>query len=583
MSTEHGAQGASGGTRAKGADRAGRGGLRTDSITSALVPGPVDYSLLTTGDGSAKQPVLIWLHGGGGSHRFLESCKAQFVSCWADRSLPAMVVATPSAGWSFYLDRQDGSELWETFLLEEFIPAVRRQTGATEGPLLIGGISAGALGALRMAFKHPDHFKAVVAVEPTVEAALTWDRVPTRDRAFMPPALRAKLFGDPLDHQFWKANHPTALAVANATALAAADLAIYLEAGDEDLLHVQYGTELLHRCLFDIGISHEYRLTAGGNHVGPSVGPRLVDAFRFVGRMLWNTYTDNSSVDAVVELESFTAQVRSLEEQAGYRSERVVDGPAGPLRVHVQGQGQPVVLVPSLGRGVEDFALLSDRLARAGYRVLALEPRGWSGSSRALAGLTLLDLADDVAAVIEDDNSRDDTRPGGWQAAVVGHDFGGQVARATAARHPELVKNLVLLATPGPVPPKPEPATAHRRIFIPELSTEDHLEAVALALFAPGNDPVVWVDGWNRILAGAQMEAQQRTPTEAWVDGGSADTLIVRPTMDRIVSQESVRQMANELGGKVAVVEVPGAGHALLPEQPDAVATAVLTWLRRHD
>ncbi|MGI9598085.1 MAG: alpha/beta fold hydrolase, partial [Acidimicrobiales bacterium] len=534
-----------------------------------------EYStLISTGGSTTKTPLLIWLHGGGGSHRFLETCKAQFMACWADRSLPAMVVATPSAGWSFYLDRQDGSELWETFLLEEFIPAIREETGATDGPLLIGGISVGALGALRMAFKYPDQFTAVVAIEPTVEAALTWDRVPSRDRVYMPSGVRKKLFGEPLDHQYWKANHPTALAVANSTAIAAGNLSIYLEAGDEDLLHVQYGTELLHRCLFDIGVSHEYRLTKGGNHVGPSVGPRLVDAFRFVGRLLWKTYNDDSSVDSMVELDSFSSQVRSLELQSNYRSVHTVKGPATDLKVTVQGEGQPVVLLPSLGRGADDFTGLSDRLARAGFQVLSLEPRGWAGSSSAVADITLIDLANDVASVIV----ANDNGP----SAIVGHDFGGQVARATATRHPELVKNMVLLATPGPVPPKPEPATAHRRTFIPELTIEEHLEAVAVAFFAAGNDPVVWVDGWNPILASAQLEAQQRTPTEAWASGGVADTLIVRPAQDRIVSAESTRLLANELGGKVAVVEVPGAGHALLPEQPEAVAISVLTWLRRH-
>ncbi|MGI9595741.1 MAG: hypothetical protein ACR2QK_06255, partial [Acidimicrobiales bacterium] len=118
--------------------RSGGTRLQHGELETERVPGPVEYSTLVSSDGStSKLPVLIWLHGGGGSRRFLESCKAQFVGCWADKSLPAMVVATPSAGWSFYLDRQDGSELWETFLLEEFIPAIREQTGATDGPLLI--------------------------------------------------------------------------------------------------------------------------------------------------------------------------------------------------------------------------------------------------------------------------------------------------------------------------------------------------------------------------------------------------------------------------------------------------------------
>lgn len=554
--------------------RRGRTGLVHGELATTLVPGPVEYSTLNPSDGPTRDlPLLIWLHGGGGSRRFLESCKAQFVECWADKSLPAMVVATPSAGWSFYLDRQDGSELWETFLLDEFIPAIRAETGVTNGPVLIGGISVGALGALRLAFKHPDRFQAVVAIEPTVEAALSWDRVSSRDRVHLPQALRAKLFGDPLDHQFWRANHPTALAVTNSTAIAASELSIYLEAGDEDRLHVHYGAELLHRCLFDTGIPHEYRLTRGGNHVGPSVGPRLVDAFRYLGRLLWRTFEDDS-VDAVVELDSFAAQVASLEEQAEYRQRISVRGPVGPLPVELTGQGPAVVLLSSLGRGPADFADLADKLATAGYMAVRPEPRGWTGSSRVLTDLTLADLADDVAAVIQ--------AIGGAPMAVVGHDFGGQVARTLATRHPNLVRNMVLLATPGPVPAKPEPATAHRRTFVPELTTEEHLEAVALAFFAPGNDPVVWVDGWNRTLAAAQLEAQQRTPTEAWSSGGTVDTLIVHSAQDRIVSAESTRRLANELGGKVAVVEVPNAGHALLPEQPEAVAVSVLTWLRRQ-
>ncbi len=559
----------------EGKQRRGGAGLAQGSLSSDLVPGPVEYATLTATDGDTSEiPLLIWLHGGGGSRRFLETCQAQFVTCWADKSLPAMVVATPSAGWSYYLDRQDGSELWETFLLDEFIPAIRERTGATNGPLLIGGISVGALGALRMAFKQPQLFDAAVAIQPTLEAALTWDRVPNRDLVFMPAHLRHRLFGEPLDHQHWKANHPTALAVANSTAIAAGRLGIYIESGDDDMLRVQYGAELLHRCLFDIGISHEYRLTQGGNHVGPSVGPRLIEAFRYIGRHLWKSYHNDSSIDSMVELEGFGSQVSTLETQSGYVSTMSVAGPASTIEVKVQGEGQTVVLLPSLGRGADDFTHLSARLARAGYRVLSPQPRGWSGSSQPLANLTLADLADDIAAVINAD--------GGGPVALVGHDFGGHVARMTASRHRDLVKNMVLLATPGPLPPKPEPATAHRRTFIPELTMEEHLEAVALAFFASGNDPVAWVDGWNRGMAAAQSEALRRTPTEGWSAGGSVDTLIVRPADDRIATAESTRQLANELGGKVSMVELPGSGHALLPEQPDALAVSVLTWLRRQ-
>ncbi|MDH3303076.1 MAG: alpha/beta hydrolase, partial [Acidimicrobiia bacterium] len=332
--------------------------------------------------------------------------------------------------------------------------------------------------------------------------------------------------------------------------------------------------ELLHRCLFDVGLRHEYRLTRGGNHVGPSVGPRVTEALRFVGRQLWKTYDQNATIDSLIEMETFDAQVAQLERSSGYRRTEIIDGPACDLTVEIQGDGPPVVVLPSLGRTVADFDDLSDRLAVAGYRVLGLQPRGLHGSSSSVANITLVDLAKDVATVIKAN--------GGGPAAIIGHDFGGQIARATATKFGRWVRHLVLLATPGPELPRPEPATAHRRVFITSLTLEEHLESVAVAFFADGNDPVAWVDGWYPLVAAAQLEAQQRTPTNDWSTAGNTDALIIRPEQDRMVSAESTRLLANELGGKVSLLEIPGAGHALLPEQPAAVAVAVLTWLRRH-
>jgi S-formylglutathione hydrolase len=38
--------------------------------------------------------------------------------------------------------------------------------------------------------------------------------------------------------------------------------------------------------LFDAGISHEYRLVKGADHVGAWLAPRSLDAFAFIGRQL---------------------------------------------------------------------------------------------------------------------------------------------------------------------------------------------------------------------------------------------------------------------------------------------------------
>ncbi|MEL7156179.1 MAG: alpha/beta hydrolase-fold protein, partial [Actinomycetota bacterium] len=165
--------------------------LEKGSVESTLVPGPVHYATLRAGSGPSDDlPILLWLHGGGGSETFLASCRPQFVECWREKSLPDVVVATPAAGWSFYLDRLDGSEQWEQFLLHELVPHIRKETGSTRGPLLLGGISVGAVAALRMSFKRPELIHAVAAVEPTMEAALRADDVPLRDQVQMPGAIR---------------------------------------------------------------------------------------------------------------------------------------------------------------------------------------------------------------------------------------------------------------------------------------------------------------------------------------------------------------------------------------------------------
>src|SRR5689334_10869421 len=86
------------------------------------------------------------------------------------------------------------------------------------------------------------------------------------------------------------------------------------------------------------------------------------------------------------------------------------------LEILAEGHGPPVVLLPSLGRGAEDFDHIARRLADTGFRVLRPQPRGIGKSTGPWQGVTLQDLAADIAAVIEHDNR--------GPAFVVGHAFG---------------------------------------------------------------------------------------------------------------------------------------------------------------
>ncbi|MHB8685257.1 MAG: alpha/beta fold hydrolase, partial [Dehalococcoidia bacterium] len=123
----------------------------------------------------------------------------------------------------------------------------------------------------------------------------------------------------------------------------------------------------------------------------------------------------------------------------------------------VRGEGPPVVLLPSLGRGADDFDDLSRRLAEAGFTAVAMDCRGVGESTGTTDRLTLHDYASDVALVIE--------RVAGAPAHVVGHAFGNRVARCVAADHPALVRSVTLLAAGGQVEPDAEAWRALARVF----------------------------------------------------------------------------------------------------------------------
>jgi pimeloyl-ACP methyl ester carboxylesterase len=83
-------------------------------------------------------------------------------------------------------------------------------------------------------------------------------------------------------------------------------------------------------------------------------------------------------------------------------------------------------------------------LAAAGFRVLAPDLRGYneSGRPRGVRNYRIRVLVEDVAGLI--------AHAGASRAVVVGHDWGGGLAWATALRRPDLVERLIVLNAPHP-------------------------------------------------------------------------------------------------------------------------------------
>jgi S-formylglutathione hydrolase len=259
-------------------------------IESRNVPEPVDIAVYTPPGYDAKRaqayPLIVQLHGGGGSSDNLAPLVETFEAAIKSGLIPPAVTVMPSAGRSFYMDYRDGSQKWEQFIIGDLLAHMRKDynVAKTREGTLITGISMGGMGSLRIAFKHPDKFMAVASMEPGIEPALEYKEIKLRDRFWRDDRLFEQIYGKPVDEAYWAANNPATIAKTNPQRLVG--LGIYLEAGDQDMFFLHHGTEFVHRILFDAGISHEYRLVKGAEHVGPSVLPRLANALDFFGRVL---------------------------------------------------------------------------------------------------------------------------------------------------------------------------------------------------------------------------------------------------------------------------------------------------------
>ncbi|MEM7139887.1 MAG: alpha/beta hydrolase [Actinomycetota bacterium] len=540
--------------------------LTRHEMSSELVPSPMVYEVLQPADLDTGAPVVVLLHGGGGPDGFMDQLRPAFERCWDEGTLAPMSVVMPHSKRSFWLDGVGERARWESVLTEELLPHVRTTLGCGDTTLL-AGVSMGGMGVLRLAFRNPEMFGAVAAVEPAIEPTPEWGELGIRDNFYRLGGTVEALYGDPVDEEMFRANHPAAIAQEHAVDIAASGLSIFLECGDEDFLALHHGAEALHRRLWDIGVRHEYRSVRGGNHVGRSLGPRVVEALRFLGRSLRDATPDPM-------LDMIEAGMEEQHLASGMKRETVIDGPAGPIQVWEYGSGEPVLLIPSLGRGAADFEDLARRLAYAGYHAIYPEPRGINGSTGDLTDLTMADLAADAAAVIH--------AVGGGPVTVVGHAFGNRVARMTATEYPHLIESVVLLACGGLVRPSPEHEGALQKVFDVELTDDEHRAVVDQAFFAPGNDASVWSDGWHGVVAAHQGAATATQPVEYWWGAGGKEIHVVQPADDVMAVPENAHRICEEFGDRASMVTVKNAGHALLPEQPEAVEVALRSWLTRR-
>jgi pimeloyl-ACP methyl ester carboxylesterase len=244
------------------------------------------------------------------------------------------------------------------------------------------------------------------------------------------------------------------------------------------------------------------------------------------------------------------------------------------------GEGPPLVL---LHGGWSDGRSWAPQLAGLAdeYDVVAWDAPGCGGSSDPSAELTLADYADAVADLV--------AALGLGRVHLAGHSFGGGLAIAVWADHPDIVRSLVLSG-----------AYAGWRGSLPAEEVEARVRRVLAELDRP---PAEWVDAYlSEFYSGTippeirdavremMLEvrpAGTRSMTTAFADADLRHVLrtIAVPTLLLYGAEDAraPRRVAEEMHAQIPGARldlVPGAGHDVNLEAPQEFEAAVRAFLR---
>lgn len=237
-----------------------------------------------------------------------------------------------------------------------------------------------------------------------------------------------------------------------------------------------------------------------------------------------------------------------------------------------------VVLIHGAGMDHTVWSLQTRYLAHHGRSVLAVDLPG-HGRSDGAPLASIEELADWIAALLD--------AAGVPRAALVGHSMGALVALETAARHPARVEQIALLGVAEAMPVHPDLLAAAA------LNDPSSIELV----IGWGHGPRGHVGGATApglaLLPGGRRLMQRTRPGVLGVDlgacnaytrGAEAAAAVACPALfllgaaDRMTPAKSGRALAARIKDSQVLV-LPGIGHMVMTEGPDAVVDALASRL----
>lgn len=268
----------------------------------------------------------------------------------------------------------------------------------------------------------------------------------------------------------------------------------------------------------------------------------------------------------------------------------------GQVRLHVvtAGEGDPVLLLHGFPSFWGTWRHQIGVLAAAGFFVIAPDMRGYNLSEKPVGAHNYVAdlLADDVVGLIR--------AMGHERVSLVGHDWGGAIAWATAARHPHAVQRMIVLSAPHPRIMRQRLFTPRQLLkcwymlaiqlpFLPELLIrQPSVMRKCLRGTAARRDAFSEEDVAAHVQAMHQPGAATATlnyyRANLWRRASSGGSNVTPPTLvlwgarDPIFGVDLLDGM-EKVGTDVRVQIVSDAGHWPHVEQPDEVCAALLAFL----
>ncbi|MFD5026385.1 alpha/beta fold hydrolase [Streptomyces sp. NPDC058373] len=252
------------------------------------------------------------------------------------------------------------------------------------------------------------------------------------------------------------------------------------------------------------------------------------------------------------------------------------------------GSGEPVVMVMGSGAGGRSWHLhQTPALRAAGYRVVTFDNRGIPPTDVCAEGFTVDDMVADTAGLIE--------HLGLGPCRLVGTSLGAHVAQELCLARPELVSQVVLLATRGRTDAmRRAQARAEREfhdgggVMTPLYgATLRALQNLSPATLREDKEITDWLDIFEMAplsrLPGyrAQLDIDLTTDRRPAYRRITTPCLVVGFADDLVLPPHLSREVAEAIPG-ARYVEIQDAGHYGYLERPDQVNNALLDFFARR-